>query len=126
MSEYVLEVRNITKRFPGVLANDQINLALIGSGIQGIYDTTSALRVPGVKLVAACDLRRENAEHLADTAFELLGARPRVFTDMGEKHIFWMLLALAAVVYVTGWLVNRSRLGFANLFVRSWALGSQP
>ena len=37
-------------------ANDQINLALIGSGIQGIYDTTSALKVEGVKLVAACDL----------------------------------------------------------------------
>ena len=37
-------------------ANDQINLALIGTGIQGIYDTTSALRVPGVKLVATCDL----------------------------------------------------------------------
>ncbi len=37
-------------------ANDQINLALIGSGIQGIWDTKSALRVPGVKLVAACDL----------------------------------------------------------------------
>lgn len=38
------------------LANDQINLALIGSGIQGIYDTNSALEVNGVKLVAACDL----------------------------------------------------------------------
>jgi len=38
------------------LANDQINLALIGSGIQGIYDTNSALMVNGVKLVAACDL----------------------------------------------------------------------
>ena len=37
-------------------ANDQINLALIGTGIQGIYDTTSALRIPGVKLVATCDL----------------------------------------------------------------------
>ncbi|MDT0605756.1 Gfo/Idh/MocA family protein [Croceitalea rosinachiae] len=37
-------------------ANDRINLALIGSGIQGIYDTSSALRVPGVQLVAACDL----------------------------------------------------------------------
>ena len=37
-------------------ANDNINLALIGSGIQGIYDTTSALKVPGVKLVATCDL----------------------------------------------------------------------
>jgi predicted dehydrogenase len=37
-------------------ANDQINLALIGSGIQGIYDTTAALKVKGVKLTAVCDL----------------------------------------------------------------------
>ena len=37
-------------------ANDHVQLALIGAGIQGIYDTTSALRVPGVKLVAVCDL----------------------------------------------------------------------
>ena len=36
--------------------NDKINLALIGSGIQGIYDTTAALKVDGVQLVAACDL----------------------------------------------------------------------
>ncbi len=37
-------------------ANDQIQLGLIGSGIQGIHDTTAALKVAGVKLVAACDL----------------------------------------------------------------------
>ncbi len=37
-------------------ANDNINLALIGSGIQGIYDTSTALKVAGVKLVAVCDL----------------------------------------------------------------------
>ncbi|WP_373517872.1 Gfo/Idh/MocA family protein [Pricia sp.] len=37
-------------------ANDQINLALIGCGIQGIYDTQTALQVDGVKLVAVCDL----------------------------------------------------------------------
>ncbi|MBL4646841.1 MAG: branched-chain amino acid ABC transporter permease [Hyphomicrobiales bacterium] len=36
-----------------------------------------------------------------------------VFTDFTEAHIFWMLLAMAALVYLTGWLVNRSRLGFA-------------
>lgn len=36
-----------------------------------------------------------------------------VFTDFTEKHIYWMLLALTAVVFVTGWLINRSRLGFA-------------
>ena len=47
--------------------NDQINLAVIGSGIQGIYDTRQALRVNGVKLVAACDLyqgRLERAKEL--------------------------------------------------------------
>lgn len=37
-------------------ANDHINLGLIGSGIQGIFDTNAALTVNGVKLVAACDL----------------------------------------------------------------------
>ncbi len=37
-------------------ANDHVNLALIGSGIIGIEDTKTALKVPGVKLVAACDL----------------------------------------------------------------------
>lgn len=37
-------------------ANDQINLALIGTGIQGSFDTMTALQVPGVKLVATCDL----------------------------------------------------------------------
>jgi branched-chain amino acid transport system permease protein len=36
-----------------------------------------------------------------------------VFTDFTEKHIYWMLLALTAVIFLTGWLINRSRLGFA-------------
>ena len=36
-----------------------------------------------------------------------------VLTDFTEEHIYWMLLALTAAIYVTGWLVNRSRLGFA-------------
>src|SRR5215813_10124867 len=35
--------------------NDNINLALIGAGIQGQGDTNYALRVPGVKLVAVAD-----------------------------------------------------------------------
>jgi len=36
-------------------ANDTINLALIGAGIQGQGDTKAALEVPGVKLVAVAD-----------------------------------------------------------------------
>ncbi|CAM3538441.1 Gfo/Idh/MocA family protein [Zobellia roscoffensis] len=47
--------------------NDQINLALIGTGIQGIFDTQAALTVDGIQLVAACDLytgRLERAKEL--------------------------------------------------------------
>lgn len=36
-----------------------------------------------------------------------------VFTDFEEKHIFWMLLALSALIFIVGWMINRSRLGFA-------------
>src|SRR5580704_199516 len=38
-----------------VSANDHIQIALIGAGGQGQYDTRSAVQVPGVKLVAAAD-----------------------------------------------------------------------
>lgn len=40
-------------------ANDQINLALIGAGGMGLADTNTALQIPGVKLVAVCDLYQE-------------------------------------------------------------------
>lgn len=36
-----------------------------------------------------------------------------VLTDITERIIYWELLALAALVYLVGWLVGRSRLGFA-------------
>ncbi|MFB9292577.1 Gfo/Idh/MocA family protein [Persicitalea jodogahamensis] len=37
-------------------ANDQINIGLIGCGIRGVLDMKFSLEVPGVKLVAVCDL----------------------------------------------------------------------
>ena len=36
-----------------------------------------------------------------------------VLTDFGEREIFWMLLGLTAAIFLAGWLINRSRLGFA-------------
>ena len=36
--------------------NDQVNIALIGAGGMGVQDTLTALKVPGVKLLAVCDL----------------------------------------------------------------------
>lgn len=36
-----------------------------------------------------------------------------VLTDLRDQHIYWMLLAIAAAVYLLGWSISRSRLGFA-------------
>ncbi len=47
-------------------ANDQVQLGLIGCGIQGIYDTRSALQVPGVKLTAVCDLYAARLERATE------------------------------------------------------------
>ena len=66
---------------------DRIPIAIVGCGGMGgrhllglreLYQT----EVCNVELVAACDLRRDNAEHLAGLAEELLGKRPLVFERM--------------------------------------------
>ena len=36
-----------------------------------------------------------------------------VLTSITEAHIYWQLLGLAALVWLAGWLIGRSRLGFA-------------
>ena len=49
--------RHLLQRIPGKYsANDQIQIALIGAGGMGTSDTNTAISVPGVKLIAACDL----------------------------------------------------------------------
>lgn len=50
-----------------ILSNDKVRLAVIGFGIQGHMDLATALKVPGVELVAVCDLytgRLENAKEM--------------------------------------------------------------
>ncbi|HYK55819.1 MAG TPA: Gfo/Idh/MocA family oxidoreductase, partial [Flavisolibacter sp.] len=39
-----------------ISSNDKIRLGVIGMGIMGFNDVTTALKVPGVELAAACDL----------------------------------------------------------------------
>src|SRR5262245_701478 len=36
--------------------NDKINVGMIGMGIMGFNNASTSSRIPGVKLVAACDL----------------------------------------------------------------------
>jgi predicted dehydrogenase len=46
----------ILKRSGGLLPGDNLNIGLIGAGGMGTQDTITALKVPGIKLVAVCDL----------------------------------------------------------------------
>ena len=64
-----------------ISANDHIQLALVGAGGQGQFDTRTALQVPGVKLVAVADCYDGRLEH----SKELWG--PDVFTTRDYKEI---------------------------------------
>ncbi len=66
---------------PGIFsANDQIQIGLIGAGIQGTFDTLTALQVEGVKLVAVCDLYTGRL----DRAMEVWGSDLFVTRDYRE------------------------------------------
>ena len=62
-------------------ANDHIQLALIGAGIQGQGDTRTAVQVPGVKLVAVADCYNGRLDH----SKELWGSD--IFTTRDYKEI---------------------------------------
>jgi predicted dehydrogenase len=79
-------------------------LAIVGCGgmggrhLLGLKELQDAGAV-NFELLAACDLRRDNAEHLADEAEKLLGRRPAVFDDMQKMSA--ALPGLQAVVITT-------------------------
>jgi predicted dehydrogenase len=62
-------------------ANDNIQLALIGAGIQGQGDTHTAIQVPGVKLIAVADCYDGRLTH----AKEMWGAD--IFTTRNYEEI---------------------------------------
>jgi len=61
--------------------NDNINLGVIGMGIQGNYDLKAAIQVPGVKFVAACDLYQGRL----DRTKEVYGKE--IFTTRNYKEL---------------------------------------
>jgi len=75
----------------------------------------ATLRISGVYFVIFTFGLAELVRQVVSYAQTKLSTRMGlyVFTDFTEKHIYWMLLALTVLVFITGWLINRSRFGFA-------------
>lgn len=88
--------------------------ALVGAALAGIVGAAT-LRISGVYFViftfGLAELVRQLVTWTQTKFATAIGLY--VFTDFMEHHIYWMLLALVAAVFLTGWAINRSRLGFA-------------
>lgn len=68
---------------------ERVHLAMVGCGGMGRrhlrgFHVLQGTDFNNCDLIAVCDIKRQNGEDLADEAQELLGTRPRVWTDLGE------------------------------------------
>jgi predicted dehydrogenase len=52
----ILNAKSLQRKKDHYSANDKIQIALIGCGGMGVADASTAISVPGVKLLAVCDL----------------------------------------------------------------------
>jgi branched-chain amino acid transport system permease protein len=90
-------------------------IAAVAAGAVAGLVGAATLRISGVYFViftlGLAELVRQIVTWLQTNFTTSVGLY--VFTDFTEAHIFWILLILIASVYTTGWLINRSRLGFA-------------
>ena len=88
--------------------------AIIGAVLAGFIGLAT-LRLSGVYFVIFTLGLAELIRQLVTWVQTTMGASSGLYviTDINEKIIYWQLLGLAAFVYLIGWWINRSRLGFA-------------
>lgn len=92
-----------------------LGIAGLAGGLVAALVGLATLRLSGVYFViftlGLAELVRQIVTWVQNN---LTGSRGMyVLTEITERIIYWELLGLAAAVYLIGWLVARSRLGFA-------------
>src|SRR5438874_4974812 len=86
---------------------DRIKYAAVGTGGMGRRHLRGMARLYGssmcnMELVACCDLNADNANFYADEAKELLGTRPKVYSDVAQMKREISELQAADVTTDTG------------------------
>jgi branched-chain amino acid transport system permease protein len=108
---YTVAVLNEKLPYPAVL----LVAALVGLVVALIVGL-STLRLSGIYFVIFTFGLSELIRQLV-TWYEvnIHGSVGRyIFSDVTQSEIYWQLLAMAALVLITGWLIGRSRLGLAS------------
>jgi branched-chain amino acid transport system permease protein len=92
-----------------------ILLAGIAGAILAAVVGLATLRVSGIYFVIFSLGLAELVRQFMTWGQHVLGTLSGLYVtiDRSEQEYFWQLLALTAVIYVIGWWIGRSRLGFA-------------
>ena len=88
--------------------------AVAGAALAAVMGLAT-LRVSGVYFVIFSLGLAELVRQIMTWLQHVLGTMSGIYVtiDRSEQMYYWQLLSLAAVVYLVGWLIGRSRLGFA-------------
>ena len=90
-------------------------LAAMVGGVLSAIIGLATLRISGVYFVIFTLGLAEFVRQIVTWVQTTMGTSSGLYvlTDTSERMIYWQLLVLAALVYLIGWLIGRSRLGFA-------------
>ncbi len=110
LGTYVVAVGIDTLPYPVLLL-----IAFVAGGVAAGLVGLATLRLSGVYFVIFTLGLAEMIRQLVTWVQNNWGSHRGLYvlTDITEEIIYWELLAAAALVYLVGWWINRSRLGFA-------------
>jgi len=88
--------------------------AIAAAAFAGIIGLAT-LRISGVYFVIFTLGLAELVRQIVSWAQHVMGSSSGLYVliGMSDRLLYWLLLGLAAIVFLIGWLIGRSRLGFA-------------
>jgi branched-chain amino acid transport system permease protein len=92
-----------------------IVIAAIAGALFALIVGLATLRISGVYFVIFTLGLAELVRQIVAWAQNVMGASSGLYVliTMPDQTLYWLLLTLAAVAFLVGWLIGRSRLGFA-------------